>query len=51
MILAYGEVCLKLRLTEHKLDVSNEEIKRLQGQLDFYDDKLWEESVTPLEKD
>ena len=51
MILAYGEVCLKLRLTEHKLDVANEEIKRVQGQLDFYDDKLWKESVTPLDTD
>ena len=51
MILAYGEVCLQRRLVEHQLDVANAEIKRLKQELDFYDDKLWKESVTPLEKD
>ena len=50
MILAYGEILQKLRLAEHKLYVANEEIKRLQGPLDFYDDKLWKESAPP-EKD
>jgi|TARA_B110000263_G_scaffold210931_1_gene193665 hypothetical protein len=51
MILAYGEVCLQRRLVEHQLDVANAEIKRLKQELDFYDDKLWKESVTPLDTD
>ena len=51
MILAYGEVCLQRRLAEHHLDVANEEIKRLKQELEFYDDKLWKESVTPLDTD
>lgn len=51
MILAYGEVCLQRRLVEHQLDIANAEIKRLKQELDFHDDKLWEESVTPLDTD
>jgi len=51
LILAYGEVNIQNRMLEKALREKSQKILHLEEQLKFYDDKLWEESVTPLEKD
>jgi len=51
LILAYGEVNIQNRMLEKSLRVKDQKILQLEEQLKFYDDKLWEESVTPLDTD
>jgi hypothetical protein len=51
LILAYGEVNIQNRMLEKALREKSQKILHLEEQLKFYDDKLWEESVTPLDTD
>jgi hypothetical protein len=51
LILAYGEVNIQNRMLEKSLRIKDQKILQLEEQLKFYDDKLWEESVTPLDTD
>ena len=49
LILAYGEVNIQNRMLEKVLHAKDQKILQLEEQLKFYDDKLWKESVTPLD--
>ena len=48
LILAYGEVNIQNRMLEKALRVKDQKILQVEEQLKYYDDKLWEESVTAL---
>ena len=45
LILAYGELGIQCRILEQTIKQKDEKIAQLEKQLEFYDDKLWNESA------
>lgn len=45
LILAYGELAIQCRILEQTIKQKDEKIVQLEKQLEFYDDKLWNESA------
>ena len=45
LILAYGEVNIQLRMKQKELLQAHLQIVEIEKKLEFYDDKLWNESA------
>ena len=45
LILAYGELGIQCRMLEQKVKSQNEMIAELERKLEFYDNKLWDDSA------
>lgn len=45
LILAYGELGIQCRMLEQKVKLQDEMIAELEKKLEFYDNKLWDDSA------